>query len=149
MGNNMEQMANHSIMLVDDNADFALLLQEAFAELQSQTSLVVVRDGTALARILGGNGEFAGEKLPDIVLLDLLLPGEDGFDILRNRKLSPVFNAIPIIVFTGSNNPADVDRSYALGANAFISRPAAFGDLVNVVQIIEKFWFTIVALPKN
>jgi len=129
--------------------DFALLLQEALAELQSETSLAVVRNGTELGQFLGGAGDQAGQPLPNIILLDLTLPGKDGFEILQDRKSSPEFATIPVIVFTGSTNPADVGRSYALGANAFVSRPAGFEELLHVMQAIEEFWLEIVSLPRN
>ncbi|HMF32678.1 MAG TPA: response regulator [Candidatus Lokiarchaeia archaeon] len=106
---------------------------------------MIIPNGQELAQFLGGEGESAGGRLPNIILLDLILPGKEGFEILQDIKNETRLAAIPVIILTESN----VDRSYVLGANMFVSCLAGFEDLVDVVQSIEQFWLSVVALPRH
>src|SRR5271157_5694560 len=100
---------------------------------------MIIPNGQELAQFLGGEGESAGGRLPNIILLDLILPGKEGFEILQDIKNETSDAAIPVIILTESTNPANVDRSYVLGANMFVSCPAGFEDLVDVVQSMKNF----------
>ena len=113
--------------------------------IQSLTPFMIIPNGQELAQFLGGEGESAGGRLPNIILLDLILPGKEGFEILQDIKNETRLAAIPVIILTESN----VDRSYVLGANMFVSCLAGFEDLVDVVQSIEQFWLSVVALPRH
>jgi|SRR5271157_406456 len=140
-------MRHFTVLLVEDNPDFALLLQEAFGEVHSINDLKVVRDGSELMQFLRQEGEFAGQPRPNMILLDLDLPGKYGLEVLKELKADAEYTAIPVIVLTGSNNPADIKQSYLLGANCFIERPAEFAALTAIVDRLEKFWFSIAQLP--
>lgn len=143
-------MVRHfTVLLVEDSPDFAFLLQEAFKELQSKNNLISVRDEIELYRYLQSEGEFSERAIPDLILLDLNLPGKGGQEILKELKSSDQFGAIPVIILTGSTNPAEIDQSYDSGANCFLTRPVNFNDLISLVSILEKFWFSMVKLPSH
>ena len=136
-----------TVLLVEDNPDFIILLQEAFKELQSKNNLVSIHNAMELNRFLLHEGEFTEYSRPDLILLDLNLPGKNGAEVLRELKSSDELGVIPVVVLTGSTNPADINQSYDLGANCYLTRRANFNDLVNLISMLEKFWFTMVTLP--
>jgi len=92
-------------------------------------------------------GEHADMPMPDLILLDLNLPGKDGREVLTEIKADERLRHIPVVVLTSSQDEEDILRSYRLYANCYISKPIGFGEFVKVVQSIEEFWFTIVTLP--
>ena len=85
--------------------------------------------------------------MPDLILLDLNLPGKDGREVLTEIKADERLGHIPVVVLTSSQDEEDILRSYRLHANCYISKPIRFGEFVKVVKSIEEFWFTIVTLP--
>ena len=85
--------------------------------------------------------------MPDLILLDLNLPGKDGREVLAAIKADEGLGHIPVVVLTSSQDEEDILRSYRLHANCYISKPIRFGEFVKVVKSIEEFWFTIVTLP--
>ncbi len=87
--------------------------------------------------------------MPDLILLDLNLPGKDGREVLAAIKADERLGHIPVVVLTSSQDEEDILRSYRLHANCYISKPIRFGEFVKVVKSIEEFWFTIVTRPRN
>ena len=77
--------------------------------------------------------------LPDVIVLDLKMPGVNGFDVLAWRKPSPVFSSVPVVVLSGSKDPDEVDRVIKLGANKHIIKPADFEGWKRVVREIWDF----------
>ncbi len=93
--------------------------------------------------------EHADMPMPDLILLDLNLPGKDGREVLTEIKADERFKHIPVVILTSSQDEEDILRSYRLHANCYISKPIRFGEFVKVAKSIEEFWFTIVTLPRN
>jgi len=85
---------------------------------------------------------------PDLILFDLNMPVMDGMQVLRNLKSDLRFRSIPIVAFTTSSDQASVDSCYELGANAFMTKPASFEKLVEMVSVIVNFWCFNVKLPR-
>ena len=77
------------------------------------------------------------------------MPKKDGREALREIKADPQLRQIPVIVLTTSKAEEDVYRTYDLGANSFITKPVTFASLVELIQVIGKYWVEIVELPND
>jgi two-component system response regulator len=135
------------ILMVEDNPGDVELAREGLKDGKLHNRLHVVEDGDQAMAYLLREGEFADRSPPDLILLDLNLPGRDGRETLATIKNHPALKHIPVVVLTSSQSEEDIMKSYQLHANCYISKPIKFKDLVRVVQAIESFWFTIVTLP--
>jgi len=135
------------ILLVDDNpADVTLACEVLLASTRG-THVNTVSDGDEAISFLRRNGKYADAVRPDLVVLDLNLPGKDGRAVLVDVKADPALRTIPVVVFTTSRSPQDIARSYELGANCYLSKPGNLGDFFAAVQSIEEFWFSFASLP--
>ena len=91
----------------------------------------------------------ASAPFPGLILLDLNMPKKDGWKALQEIRNNPALRRIPIVILTTSKAAQDVDRSYDLGVNAFITKPVTLTGLVEVVTTLGKYWFEIVNLPTD
>lgn len=137
------------ILLVEDSPADIELTTEALAEARVANDLHVVTDGDAALAYLRREPPYTDEPRPDLVLLDLNLPGKDGRDVLAEAKADPGLASIPIVVLTTSGAEADILRSYELHANSYITKPVRFDDFLRTVQSLEDFWLTVVKLPRR
>jgi len=135
------------ILLVEDSPGDVSLTREALREGRVRNELNVVADGVEAMAYLHGEPPYEGRILPDFVLLDLNLPRMDGREVLDEMKNDDALKHIPVVVLTTSSSEADVLRSYQLHANAFVSKPVAFGDFIDAIRQLEGFWLEIVRLP--
>ena len=135
------------ILLVEDSAGDARLAREALAESKLRNRLHHVVDGVDAMRFLRREPPHGAAPRPDLVLLDLNLPGMDGREVLAAIKQSEDLRQIPVVILTVSEDEGDVLRSYDLHANCYITKPLDLGQFLKVVRSIEAFWLTIVRLP--
>jgi chemotaxis family two-component system response regulator Rcp1 len=133
------------ILLVDDSVADVRLTVEALKEAKMRNTIHVVYDGESAIEFLR-NPE---QRRPDLILLDLNLPGMDGREVLAEIKSDPALAIIPVVVLTTSHAEEDILRSYQLHCNCFITKPVDLNQFISVVQSIEDFWFTIVRLVPN
>jgi CheY-like chemotaxis protein len=148
----MIDLYNHLILMAEDDADDQLLVQEAFAECGMKEPLRFVADGEELMDYLMRRGQYASAEAaprPGLILLDLNMPRKDGREALKEIREHPDLRRVPIVVFTTSRADTDIRRVYELGANSFITKPAAFDALVTTVTKIVGYWFGLVELPSN
>lgn len=135
------------ILLVEDNPGDARLTREVFDQGRITNQLYVVSDGVEAVRFLRREGPYRDAPRPDLILLDLNLPRKDGREVLADIKADPALQSIPVVVLTTSASDQDVDDTYRLHANSFITKPVDLDDFIKVVRSIESFWLTIVRLP--
>jgi CheY-like chemotaxis protein len=135
------------ILLVEDNPGDVRLTVEALRGAKVANELHVVADGEAAIEFLRQRGEYRDAPRPDIVLLDLNLPRLEGSEVLADIKSDPDLAKIPIIVLTSSSSDQDIQQSYALHANCFITKPVDFTEFIAAVRSFEGFWLKIVRLP--
>ncbi|OAQ52684.1 chemotaxis protein CheY [Natrinema mahii] len=135
------------ILLVEDNPGDVRLTKEAFKQGRIENDLYVVSDGTEALDFLSRRGEYADAPRPDLILLDLNLPGKDGEAVLEDLKVDPKLRSIPVIVLTSSRAEEDIVRSYELHANAYLTKPVDPDEFIETVRAFEKFWFSVVRLP--
>jgi CheY-like chemotaxis protein len=141
-----------TILLVEDDANDALLIQRAFQKAGLQGRLKVARDGHEAIQYLSGQGSFANRMefpLPFLVLLDLKMPGTDGFEVLEWARAEADLKRLLIVVFTSSDLQADIDRAYELGANSYLVKPLEFEQMVHLIQRFESYWTEINRTPST
>ena len=139
-----------SILLVEDDPNDVLLIERAFQKASMRNLLTVVRDGEQAISYLRGRGSYSDRvqfPLPFLVLLDLKMPGTDGFEVLQQVRSEPELKRLLIVVLTSSNFQADVDRAYELGANSYLVKPVNFEALVNLARIVDLYWMSLAEKP--
>lgn len=137
-----------SILLVDDDAGDCRLVAESLKDSSRKSSLHTVHSGDAALDYLR-KGARARGKRPDIVLLDLNMPGKDGFATLKEIRAEAGLSDLPVVILTTSTDERDVLESYRLHANCFVSKPAGFDDFGAAVREIEAFWGETATLPSS
>jgi CheY-like chemotaxis protein len=142
----------NTILMADDDEDDRILVKNAFEESRLSGEIHFVGDGEELLDYLNRRGKYAalqGAPLPHLILLDLNMPRKDGREALKEIKADPALRAIPIVVLTTSRDEQDIQRSYQLGVNSFIVKPALFTALVEVIKTLRRYWFEVVELPHS
>jgi len=141
---------NQIILLVEDDPNDVLLIQRAFQKAGLRNALKVVRDGEQAIEYLSGKGNYSQRDrypLPFLVLLDLKMPGTDGFEVLEWVRSEPTLKRLLVVVLTSSNLQADVDRAYETGANSYLVKPVEFDQMVNMIKRFEAYWTEINRVP--
>ncbi len=133
------------ILLVDDSEADVRFTIEALREGKVQNHIEVAHDGESAMEYL----RRPGQRRPDLILLDLNLPGMDGREVLAEIKGDPELSVIPVVVLTTSRAEEDIVRTYRLHANCFVTKPVDLNQFMRVVQSIEEFWVRVVRLVPN
>ncbi|MCE5182108.1 MAG: response regulator [Betaproteobacteria bacterium] len=140
------------ILLVDDNRMDVELALDAFHETHLANRIEVAGGGQQALDYLFGEGDYSDRKrypLPDLILLDLKMPGIDGFEVLRRIKAVPQIKRIPVIVLTSSREEGDRALSYDIGANSYLIKPISFEGFVAVIGKVEDYWLTLNIAPPS
>ncbi|MBN3927207.1 response regulator [Nostoc sp. NMS4] len=137
------------LIVEDSNEDF-----EALQRFLGRSSVKIpiqrcVNGEQALAFLYrtGNYGDCQTASRPGLIMLDLNLPGTDGREVLRRIKQDRNLNMIPVVVFTTSNNPKDIEVCYRYGVNSYIVKPIDFAQLKRDIQMLVEYWFEVTTLP--
>ena len=134
------------ILLVEDNRMDVELILDAFREARLGNQIRVVRNGQEALDYLFGQGEYADRQaypLPDLILLDLKMPGIDGHEVLRRVKETPGLKRLPVVVLTSSREEGDRALSYDNGANSYLVKPVSFEGFLEVVRQVADYWLIL------
>ena len=137
------------LLLVEDNEGDARLVREAMRDSKTRSTIHHVRDGVEAMAFLRRDGKYAKAPRPDLILLDLNLPGKDGREVLAELKEDRDLKRIPVVVLTVSSDEVDVLKTYNLHANCYVTKPTDLEQFVRVVDCIAEFWLAIVRLPPD
>ena len=137
----------HTILLVEDNHADALLTTQAFKQVAWPTTIHIVSSGEECLRFLRRQHSAAEARLPDLVLLDLNLPGTDGREVLQTMSEDIELAHIPVVVLSTSDNPEDILASYRLGCNSYVTKALDYNEFVASIQKLSDYWFGCVQLP--
>jgi CheY-like chemotaxis protein len=137
------------ILMVEDNPGDVRLTREALKEGKIHTRLSVVSSGDEALEFLYRRGAHATAPRPDLILLDLNLPGKSGREVLAEIKADDNLRRIPVVVLTSSQAEQDIVESYNLNANCYVTKPVDLDQFMRVVRSIEDFWLTVVKLPRG
>jgi len=138
------------LLVAEDDVDDRMLIQKAFSKTWEAGKLVYVDNGEELLKYLKRQPPYISETeypRPQIVLLDLNMPKKDGRQALKEIKSDKELCKIPVIVFTTSRRPDDIENMYKLGSNSYITKPSSFDGLLTIAKEIEEYWFRTVELP--
>ena len=133
------------VLLVEDDPGDVLLTRESLPG----SDVRVVDDGEAAVDFLRRHGRFHDAPRPDLVLLDLNLPRMDGLELLGTIKRDENLRSIPVVVLTTSDAEDDVVRSYALHANAYVTKPVDYKAFAAILQQIDDFFLKVVRRPRS
>ncbi|MGN9909992.1 response regulator [Phytohabitans sp. LJ34] len=148
-GRSEAEPAPLQVLVVEDDAGDFALVETAFADHLVQTVLHHAVNGAEALEFLRREGGYAEAPRPDLILLDLNMPGVDGRQVLTRIKADPDLKAIPVVVFTTSATPDDVADSYIGHANAYVTKPIDLIDFERVVAEIRNFYGNTVTLPQR
>lgn len=133
------------ILLVEDNPADVRFLQELFKEGRLANRVTALPDGDSALAYLRGKGEYAGAVKPDLVLLDLNLPGHDGRRVLEEIRRDPLLARLPVAILSTSSAPEDSALGYDLGAVSYLVKPPDLGQLLRAALTVENFGLALVA----
>ena len=131
-----------TILIVEDNDDDYLFTCRAFKMAQCSNPLHRAHDGQEAL-------DFLRNTTPSMILLDINMPGINGYDFLEQRNRVPELRRIPVIVLTTSDDPKDIAKSYEKGANSYIHKPVTMQGFVEAIARLKDYWFQISLLPGN
>jgi CheY-like chemotaxis protein len=140
----MEELTQ--VLLVEDNKMDVALTLDAFHENKIAGNIQVASNGEEALQYLFNEGKFEDRNafpLPDIILLDLKMPGIGGIEVLKKIKTTPEIRRIPVIVLTSSKEESDRAMSYDNGANSYLLKPLSFEGFLDVVRTIIKYWISL------
>lgn len=138
-----------NLLLVEDSIADITLIEEFIEELRLPVELSVFHDGDRALRSLRQWEGREKPRRPDLILLDLNLPGYDGMEVLQQLRSDPdpCLRVIPVVVLTTSAAAADIRGAYEHAANAYVTKPIDSDGMRRVLQAITSFWFQTAQLP--
>jgi len=147
---NQTQSDFHILLIEDSRAD-AKIIARALREGNIDHRLTVIADGRQALDFLMRLRDEAAEpdQVPDLILLDLNLPGLNGCQVLRRIKDDPQLKWIPVVVLTTSIRDEDIVQTYHAGANTYIPKPAEYPEYRTLVTTLGIYWIdTALRMPK-
>ena len=137
------------VLIVDDNPADSDLTTDVLRRSNRPMHINVVADGTEGMAFLRQEGKYASAAPPDLVLLDLNLPGRDGRIVLAQLKSDSALRKTPVVVFSTSSDSCDILHCYAIGANSYVTKPGNLPDFISAVTSIGNFWLGHAQLPRE
>jgi CheY-like chemotaxis protein len=121
--------AIQSVILAEDDPDDHDFFSQALQEISPSLKLTTVENGEQLMDLLKS-------FLPDIIFLDLDMPYKNGLQCIFEIRANPLLQAIPIVIFSSTTRPANIETAYQMGADLFFIKPAVYKDLVSSIKAI-------------
>lgn len=137
------------VLLVEDSPGDVRLTREAFRAANPEIRLHVTMDGVQALAFLAQEGVYSSAPRPDLILLDLNLPKMDGRAVLKHIRGDASLRSIPTVILTTSESVADINHSYDLQANSYLSKPVQLDKFESIVRSINDFWFKQAKLPRS
>ena len=140
-------MPNQRVLVVEDNPDDEALTRRAFRRNVVAAEVVVKADGPSALDWLREVCARPGETLPAFVLLDINLPIMSGHEVLRVIRADDRLRSLPVVMFSSSNEEADLRASYVEGASSYVRKPLDFDAFMSTVGQVGSYWLGINQLP--
>jgi CheY-like chemotaxis protein len=147
----MEESGNQGILLIEDSTEDYMVAQYILRRVIDRPSMRC-KDGESALDYLWRRGTYAKAQdasCPALVFLDLNLPTRDGCEVLRQIKQDARLRTIPVVVFTTSAQPHDIDTCHQLGANSYMVKPVDFERWRYTLELLMRYWFSVVTLPER
>ena len=140
----MRELEPISILLVEDDPADQKLIRASLKEQRLANDLHIVSSGEEGIDFLRGRGDYSGRAAqPDLILLDLNMPGMGGKEFLRRIKDDEGLKQIPVVILTTSDSERDIIESYKLQASGYVSKPVTLDEFKEVMRKIKEYWFVI------
>jgi CheY-like chemotaxis protein len=138
------------VLLIEDDPGDQKLIKMALMNQDCVINLMVASSGEAAMDYLRmSTDDVAGYPRPNLILLDLNMPGLGGTDFLRKVKADEDLCSIPVVVLTTSDSETDIRECYALHAAGYIQKAAMPEEFRNVLKRLTRYWFSVSALLKG
>lgn len=144
----VREAGSFRILLVEDSAPEAKLVQSILRELQSACELYVVCDGSEALDFLNHRGRFEDAPPPHLIILDWSLPHRSGDEVLETMKADPDLRLLPVVVFSASATDENVLRGYDLHASCWVVKGADLHEETQRIQALVDFWSRTAQLPR-
>ncbi|MEM8832685.1 MAG: response regulator [Cyanobacteria bacterium P01_G01_bin.19] len=146
----MIQQSEKPLLIIEDSDEDFAALTILISKAQIHSPVYRCDDGESALDFLHRQGEYENPALsprPSLIVLDLNLPGTDGREVLADLKHDPQLKTIPVVIFTTSSNPRDIQGCYLQGVNGYMVKPMNTKRLERLVQVFLDYWFEAVELP--
>jgi CheY-like chemotaxis protein len=134
------------LLIVEDSDEDFYAMRRALAK-TLPCEVVRCLTGSEAIDYLFRRGSYVQAALPSLILLDLNLPGKDGRTVLAEIKQDATLRALPVVVVSTSDNPADIAQCYSTGCSGYLVKALAYERLAMALQTLCVYWFTVVTLP--
>jgi CheY-like chemotaxis protein len=153
----MSHPPHHLLVIEDSDEDFEALSRVIAQVNTSPLTVNRCTNGEDALDFLHKTGKYgeavtglvSTHKPPDLIFLDLNLPGTDGREVLVIIKQHKTFKAIPVVVLSTSSNPKDIEACYQSGANGYMLKPLNSNKLKDLIGATLNYWFKVVLLPTS
>ncbi|HEY4371211.1 MAG TPA: response regulator [Burkholderiales bacterium] len=138
--------AQGPLLLVDDSEDELLLMQMGLRRAGIEVPQVVVSSGEEALNYLFARGRHTGRDTsvqPRLVLMDLHMPGKSGVETLSEIRAHPSTANLKVVIFSSSEDPAEIVDAHEHGANSFLCKPLSVTGMQNVIKQLRKFWLDV------
>lgn len=135
------------MLLIEDNAADAIIIRELIRQCEPEVRLEIIDDSMRVIPWLEDQERLKTCRLPDLVLLDLSLPGRNGFDLLEQLKEHESFRAIPTVGLTGSVSRRDMERVYKLGGSGYLLKSIEEDEFKRRLSLLVNYWAQAMILP--
>ena len=146
----MSQQETKPLLIIEDSDEDYATLVRTIAKAKVTNPVYRCEDGEEALDFLYRQGEYGDENFaprPSLIILDLNLPGTDGREILAEIKQDASLKTIPIVIFSTSSNPKDIDACYRYGISGYMVKPMDINRLNQLVKTFLDYWFQAVELP--
>lgn len=146
----MNSEKQHPLLVIEDSDEDFAALARMITKAQVANPVYRCEDGEEALDYLYHEGEYQDTSVsprPSLIVLDLNLPGTDGKEVLARIKQDQELQTIPVVIFSTSSNPKDVDACYRYGISGYLVKPMNTSRLNQLVKTFLEYWFQTVELP--
>jgi CheY-like chemotaxis protein len=138
------------VLVADDNEDHLYLIVRALEEVPGvELDIVTASDGEEALDVVYRRGRFTGGTAPHLILLDIKMPKINGLEVLERVKNDDRLRSIPVVVLTSSERAEDVDATYRLGGNSYVTKPSSGVGLREGLRRVSSYWTSLATLPES
>ena len=131
------------ILVIEDNPADVDLLRRAFKSARLDCELTLMEDGAEAMSFVRGEGPYAEAPPPDLVVLDLNLPKNDGIEVLQAMRATPLFSAVPVAILSSSSSPRERARVEQFHIGRFITTPPDLDEFLQIGSTLKSFLSTL------
>ena len=136
------------LLIVDDDPAQLQIIRTLLRELGLEHRCQYAASGREALDFLDHKPPFEKAIRPNLILLDLNMPGMSGCEVLRQIKSDPELRVIPVVMLSSSQAIQDIDACYREHANAYIRKPTDLESNLKLLRNIDRFWAELVVLPR-